>query len=396
MKKKTYVLISLLLAVRFWDLSFIAGYLKRDGIFILTMLWSLCAYLIFYGKPKISSLFSIKYNIYLYGIFIGIFISVFPAYYFWGQPFLTTLLTQRFTYVFILLPSLLYVQPTHKDITDALKWISIGTIIVWCISIVAPHLILKDGEVVFERIKNKSTSIGLYITGIDFVVMYLYFLIQEYLKSFSFKRFFHALLVVVFFLLYQNRSFLIGIIIILTYSIFKLKSKYKLIIISFISILLFGLIFYTLDIWNTFVEDTQSQMTDMDYNRWKALFYYFNNYSPNWFCYVFGNGMPSGNNSAFGNHMLQLWEEGIYASDLGMIGMWTDFGLIPVILIYSIIIRVLLKSRFPLMLKFICFHVLIVPTIFDFWGNPLVSLFCLIIYLYAYYNENGQNICLQS
>jgi hypothetical protein len=396
MKKSTYVFISLLLAVKFWDLSFLAGFLKRDGIFILTILWCLLAYLIFYSKPKQPRLFSLKYNKYIIGIFLGVFISVFSAFYYWGQPLSVTILTQRFIYVFILLPSLLFVQPTPEDIIKSLKWISVFTILVWCLSIFAPQYILDNDEVVLDRVKNKSTSIGLYTTGIEFVLMYIYVLIQEFIKSFTFKKFSNALLLLLFFLLYQNRSYLIGILFIFLYSMLKFKSKYKLALLMFSSICLSIMIIYTIDIWNTFILDTQTQLSDMDYNRWKALFFYFNDYSPNWFCYIFGNGMPSATNSEFGSYMLQLWKKGIFASDLGMIGMWTDFGLLPVILIYSILISVILKSRFPLMLKFICFHILLVPTIFHFWGNPTVSMFCLIIYLYAYYNENKTKKCLQS
>ena len=387
MKKSFYLFICLLLATSFWHLSFIEGPLKRDGIFVLTMMWTLAGYIFFYGQKRITVINSFRYKWYAYGILAGVFISVYSALTYWGQSISVTLLTQRFIYTIILLPALLFVQPSESDIFKALRWISFATMGVWLLSAVAPQLILKDGEVVTDRIENKTTSIGIYVEGIEFVVLYLYFLIQKYIQAFTFKKLMGAMGVVLFFILYQNRSMLIGVALILFYSIIKLKSRYKFLMITIISLIIVGFVVYTASIWITFFQDTTEQLSDMDYNRWKALDYFFSSYSPKWFCYVFGNGMPSGGNSAFGNKMLDLWDDGIYASDLGLIGMWADFGIIPVILVYSIIIRGLFKSRFPRVFRFICFHILLVPTIFHFWSNPGVTFFSLIIYMYAYYTE---------
>ena len=85
---------------------------------------------------------------------------------------------------------------------------------------------------------------------------------------------------------------------------------------------------------------------------------------------------------------------GIYASDLGLIGMWTDYGVLPLIGIYFMVLQFLLR-KYPLWLKFISFHILLIPTIFHFWQGQGVLFFSLIIYIYAYLNINKLRVVKQ-
>jgi len=184
---------------------------------------------------------------------------------------------------------------------------------------------------------------------------------------------------------------MLGVVPIFLYSMYKFKSNYKTTILIVSSIVIVIGIIYTTEMWTILIKNTQSNLGESDYNRWKALYYYFNEYSSNWFCYIFGNGYPSGGKSPLGNLLWANFERGIYATDLGMIGMWVDFGIIPLIAIYSIIVSILRHDFFPLYLKFMCLHIVFVPTIFHFWSNPSVSFFVLIIYLNAYYLEQNKN-----
>jgi len=383
-KKSTYLFICLLLSIHFWDLSFLHNFLTNDFILILTYLWAFSAFFIFNGKLK--SIFMMKYIKLMNLIFIGVFISTISANFFWGQNFITTFIAQRYIYSFILLPAILYAQPSNDDIIIGLKWISLLTVTIWAITTFYPQIVWLTEEKI-ESPQENNRGFGIQIEGIHFVIMYLYYKIQEYIKEFSWKHFMVALLLLGFIFLYQNRSLIIGAIIIFAYSLIKIRSRHKILIISSISIIVIAAILSTLNIWASLINQTQVELTDLDYNRWKALIYFINDYSPNWFCYIFGNGFPSAN-SSFGQFMMNNWGNGIYSSDLGMIGMWTDYGVIPLIAIYSVIFKVLKGKIFPLSLKFICFHILVVPTIFHFWSNPGIFLFVLIIYLYAYYTEH--------
>lgn len=385
--KFTYILVASILMLSFWNFRPIVSILNRDLILAMTLLWAILGF--FLPMRRIPPRCFHKYNWLWIGIFAGVFISMLNADFFWGQAVKTTFIAQRFSYAFILLPALFYVQPSVNDLLRTVRIISYITLGMWMLSVVAPGLI---GSISEDSIESRSsnagstTDIGFYVTGIQFAVLYTYYLIQRYIRHFTYKRFFTAMFWIAFIILYQNRSMMIGILLAFAYSLIRLKSKYKPIIIGSICIIAVAFIAYTWQIWSSLLTETQAQLGDKDYNRWKALFYYFSDYSPNLWCYLFGNGMPSGGNSDLGNLMWLNMAMGIYASDLGMIGMWTDYGLLPLVCVYYVIIRILAKNYYPLWLKFMCFHILIVPTIFHFWSGQGILLFVMTIYLFAYYD----------
>ena len=390
MNKFLYILICLVFSVKFWDLAIIMNSTSSDVILFFTWIWILSGIYFFNETNRRKSLNNFRYTQTMYFILLGVFIAMFSAYYFGGQSFMTTFISQRGIYSFIFLPAILFVQPTEKDIVKALKWISIGTVVVWILVHFKADLIKLDKEDVEKfDIKNNdlSSKLEFYVIGIYFVALYVYFKMEEYVKSFSWKAFLEVSFFIAFIILYQNRSMILGVVPIFLYTLIKFKSEYKTFIIIGLSIMLIIGIFITSDIWLSLIDHTQNDLSQPDYNRWKALNYYISNYSSNWFCYIFGNGYPSGGNSPLGNLMWANFDKGIFADDLGMLGMWVDFGIIPLIAMYSIIIRILRHKYFPLYLKFICLHIVFVPTIFHFWSNPGVSFFVIIIYLHAYYTE---------
>ena len=395
MTKFLYIFICLLFAVNFWDLAVIMNVLTADIMLALSWIWILSGIYFFNENKRRKALNSFRYNKPVVYILLGVFISMFSALYFGGQAFMTTLVAQRSIYTFMLLPVILFVQPTEKDIVKALKWISIGTIIVWILVHVKNDLIKLDKDKIEQfDIENKDISAKLefYVNGIHLVVIYIYFKIYEYIKKFSWPTFIEASLLIIFLVLYQNRSMILGVIPVFLYSMYRFKSHYKTSILVMVSIAVVVGIIYTTDVWLLMITNTQNNLGESDYNRWMALYYYFGEYSSNWFCYVFGNGYPSGGNSPLGNLMWANFTKGIFSSDLGMIGMWVDYGIIPLIAMYSTIISILRHEYFPLYLKFICLHILFVPTIFHFWSNPGISFFVILIYLRAYYIEQNRNL----
>jgi hypothetical protein len=344
---------------------------------------------------RLKSLNSFKYSKVLVYIFLGVLISMFTAYYFGKQLLIVTLISQRTIYSFIFLPAMLFIQPTEKDIINALRWVTGITMIVWVIMHINPGFVYIDESMLEKVVVEKetlTTKLAFYVNGIYYVIFYAYYKMGEYIKRFTWDDFIEASLVVFFILLYQNRSMILMIAPIYVYTLFKFRSEYKSTIIAVLSILLVLVVIFTSDIWLLLINNTQKDLNEPGYNRWLAVYYYFGHYSPNWFCYVFGNGYPSGGKSPLGNLMWANFTKGIFASDLGMIGMWVDFGIIPLIGIYSVVINVLRKRIFPLYLKFICLHVLLVPTIFHFWSDPGVTFFSLIIYMHAYYTDRNKKM----
>ena len=72
------------------------------------------------------------------------------------------------------------------------------------------------------------------------------------------------------------------------------------------------------------INETLMQLQDEDYNRVKA-FNYFTSLKNGPLSLFLGNGFISGNVSTY---MEELRNEGIFNSDLGLIGLWHQFGLL--------------------------------------------------------------------
>lgn len=355
----------------------------------LNLVWAISGFYFFRNNFRIPALNSYQYYKPVIIIFIGVAISMFLCDFFWGQSIKITLITQRWEYAFIWVFTLLYVQPTEKDYLKALKWITICVIIVWIIAQINPLMLTYWDEAKAERIQEAKEGIAekerIYVLGIYFVLIYYYYLISEFLKKQTREKTVTLLILLAFFILYRNRSFLIGIIPITIYTLFKIKSKYKTGIIFSLTTIISVVILFTSDIWFNLFDQTQTELNDQDYNRWKAFWYYLFDYSPNTFCYILGNGYPSGGNSPIGKVMFENYELGIFQSDLGMLGMWTFFGILPLIAIYTILFKILKQKHYPTYLKYLSFHILIVPTIFEFYAHTGVIFFSLLIYIYSYH-----------
>ncbi|MFZ4796179.1 MAG: hypothetical protein ACOYMA_01710 [Bacteroidia bacterium] len=385
MNKFTYLLICFILSVNFWNIAFITKFLDLNAINILTWIVAFYAFYHFANPKRLNAINSLKYTKYFYLIMLGVIISMFSAYFFWGQNFIVTMKNQKGIYSFILLVSLLFVQPSQKDMIKALKIISIVTVIVWFFVAFNQNLMRTDENSI--DIEDKSNMrFGTYVNGIHYIVLYLYYLISIYIKRFSWKIFIEALLFLVFVFLYSNRSMLFGALIVFGYSLFKFKSKYKGIQLFISTIITIIGLYFSKDMWISMINRSTQELNDVDYNRWKAFYYFIYEHSPNWFCNIFGNGMAS-RESSYGIKIFALESNGIFISDIGMFGMWSDFGIIPLASIYSVLIIIILKRKFPLYLKFMSLHIIFFPTIFHFWTNPGVFLFVIIIYLYSYHNE---------
>ena len=220
MNKFIYILICLIFSVNFWNLSIFMNLFSKDVLLFLLWIWILSGIYLFNHSKRKKALNCFYYKKTIYYIFLGVFISMFSAYAYGKQSFITTFIAQRSVYSFILLPTILFIQPTKEDIIKALKWITIGTIVVWILVHFNTNLVKLDKSSIeqFELQKQDlSAKLEFYVNGIYFVILYFYYKIDEYINEFSWKVFFETSLILIFLILYQNRSMLLGVVPIFIY-----------------------------------------------------------------------------------------------------------------------------------------------------------------------------------
>ncbi len=135
------------------------------------------------------------------------------------------------------------------------------------------------------------------------------------------------------------------------------------------------------------IQESQDQLGDSDYARWKALDYLVLNWPYNIYTFLFGNGVPCVG-SSFLKIIHDAADNDIYASDIGLFGTFYHYGFILFALLYTFVIRGL-KRYNPLYLRFFALWFILVPTIHHF-GLFFIATqlkFSIFIYLVLYYQS---------
>jgi hypothetical protein len=119
-------------------------------------------------------------------------------------------------------------------------------------------------------------------------------------------------------------------------------------------------------------ETKEQSLNKEDDIRVLSINYYLNDFSPNTFSLIFGNGEGT-NESIYGQNMDYIKNElGYYQSDIGYIGLYSKFGVLA-ILAYIIFIYKTIKISVPveyLYAKYFLYFIFIISIIIDAPFNP--------------------------
>jgi hypothetical protein len=136
------------------------------------------------------------------------------------------------------------------------------------------------------------------------------------------------------------------------------------------------------------VEETKVQTENMGNDiRVLSARFYLNDFSPDSFTRIFGNGEPSGKSNYLRYNYYLKEELGFYQSDVGYIGLYSKFGLLA-ILAYLLLIYRTLKISIPdeyLYCKYFLYFVFLISIIIDapFNTSFIPSIVLAIYILYA-------------
>lgn len=384
LSKKAFLMVLFILSVNFWDLAVVKMFLSDDIIFLITVGW-LSVGIFWYSAIKSQKLL-LDLNFFRFAILcFALIISSLSAMLFHDQDMLTTLVAQRWMYTILAFPLFFLMRPSIGVLWDVINKIAVGTIFVWGLSLLFPNFIERSQEArdMFEYMRSiGATELTFMVKGTPFVLLFFYHILGKIIMTKNPFDYVGLVVGLSFFILAQNRSYLLGVIPFLFYTLSKggTKSRMILLLLFFICLGLFLNGAYLG--FDSLISETMTDLGNADYNRLKALKFFIFDYSPNIFCFIFGNGFPSAL-SSFGQQMWKNFEVGIYASDLGLIGMWSDYGIPLLLVVYSFLFQCLRCQSSSISLKLLSLHILFVPTIFHFWRNPGVLFFCCVFYLIA-------------
>ena len=377
-----YLLFLFLLFVSFWNIR-PYGELSYDIQLIILLVYQLWGCYIYRKRPKIRIKGQYKY---LCWVATGIILSMIPAYLFFGQSIIQSFITYRTQFLLCTILTLLYISPRIEDIIKSLFIFSL-------ILLIANVLMSKNismfviKESTLERIMNSGDSVKL-VGGVEYVTIPLFYYLQKIKDNFNLSNFIKAMFLLFVIFTVQNRSTLFPAALFTLYTLFFIRSKYKLLIWITCAILIIAFITQNSVLINELLDETTTQLNDNDYNRNKAWLYFIFSYSPNWVCYILGNGFISAKTS---NIMASLMEMGIFNADVGFIGYWNHFGIIPIIAIITMYVKVLKNKYFPYFVKLIVFFSIICSLTVLYYGEDVkIAHFAIFYYLFIYYTHKKQ------
>lgn len=378
----------LLLGISFWELIPLVPVLNPVTVPVMLLVWALLG-LVYYRKlPPVYALFDFStYRKYYYWFYAGIGLSVFPAYFFWNQDFVTSLIVNRGLIIYAFIPVLFAIKPSDKEIMRAVIYFTVVYMVVWVVQavlvpipITVPFMEKMLGGAPFEI---DPGDFGKLLPGYTLILLLVYLKFQQYRERSELRTLVPALVVFLLLFLLQNRGTLFFASGVMLYIVVSMKSAYKPYQLLGFALVGLVVIYLTAGSWLGLIEETRAQAGDMDYDRWKALDFFLTEYPPNPLTYLLGNGRLSFHTDA-GANTRALSMAGYDQSDIGIIGFWSIYGLIPVAVIYTMVGTILMRAVYPFYLKALALHLLLIPIAWNFVSSD-ANVLVLVFYLFAYY-----------
>ncbi len=331
-------MVMMLTVSRFFWISPLQGLFKGDGSFFTYILVMAVIYIRHMG-------FEIRFGIAksmkpLMWILIGVLISFIPAYRYYGQHLYYSIIVYRPFFGYLALPILLSIKPSHLEMKKALYTFSaIYAIVLFYVSFVNPDFIVYNGE----RDFIESGEFVHMLEGCQFLPLaFIYALDDLRTKKITVKNTLIAVALFGLLFIIQNRTIILASVILSFHAALSNKSASRR---------------FRIKAFNYFVSGENGFMS-----------------------YIWGNGFISGYVSDI---VASLKREGIFHSDLGMIGFWHQFGILAAGTILFIAIRGLSSMRS---------YVVRANAIYILVGSMTISYFlqfgfslwlCMYMFLYA-------------
>ncbi len=326
------------------------------------------------------SLLTKSNTFYFKWIIAGIFLSMIPAALYHNQSLFVSITAYRAQYLWFSFFVLLRIAPTEQEIVKAC---SLNLFVMWTTylcKLFYPGLFPVPEDIWIPK-KDNAYDVG-YVPGMTMAIFVLYYYYDKIRDGINRVNIFYFALAFVFLLAMSNRSNLFAAVITIAASAMLVKSQNRSRIIAIVLLGIVVSIFVLDSYWTSLFEETNSQVHNDDYNRNKALYYYLYEGSENFLTKILGNGFLSSRSSRV---MADLMTMGIYNSDMGFVGFWNQFGIIPVIIFIMLPILAIKNKTMPLYVKMIGSHILLCSYSISYYGSSShAMIFILFYYLFVF------------
>lgn len=335
------------------------------------------------------------------------FVSCLSCYIYHGQDILTTAIATRMNlfWLFYFVLHKYRIQP-NIVIKNLIIFAFIAVSIYIIQQLFYPSFYLFDEKSDRDEVEIRN---GLYrfrlFINTYFIFWALYFFTEQYFSYRKVKYFCFAFLMLVGVYLTLTRQIWFSIAIPLLFipllkeNKLQIKMLFPLLICLIIAFVFFSNLNLFFD--SDLIDMTSSQLEDEDDIRMVAMIYFG---LENWADFInvlLGNGIPAIGKSAYGNQMEILRDDyGLFASDVGIVGVFSNYGLIYILVFAHLYIKIFRNFKY-LSLKY---RLLIIASVINLplasWNIPIFM--SMVLYLidedinknkYFYSNEDTSNRC---
>ena len=379
-KKVLYLLGIFTLFMQEWGLKPFSE-ISSDIHLIVSLVYMLLGFWLFRNsKSSIFKLYGKKaYSL----IIIGIILSMIPAFIYHNQGVVQSIITYRIQLYWMIVPLLFRMAPSEEEV---IKFAYCGTglvIIMFLMKVINQDLFEIDE---YAAIKMKDGEYPYDVRGYSIATIPVFWNLMKVKDSFSWKLIIPIAICYIFIYLQENRSTLFPITLFIAYVfLFSSKTKAKpILVILFATVSIYAAI-QTQEVWLSLFEETTSQVDDEDYARNQEIAYYLSPAAnPGFLTYLLGNGLVTKN----GNTWVELLEEmQIFNSDVGFIGFWNYYGLIPVFVFVFTMIYAICKKGIPYYLKLWAVQMLICSLTISYFGNQIHMIYYALFFYLLYLNK---------
>ena len=337
---------------------------------------------LYYGKLESFSWKSPKLKFWWWWV-AGIFISMLTAYYFYNQSISQSIITYRNQLLLLQIPVLLKIAPTKEEIVKATLWFVVFLWAVYFWQLNDPYVLVHDEQTI-ERFFERGEILTVPGMAISAIPIFYYLGIIK--NNFDFKSLSIVFACFMFIFFMQNRSMLFSVTFIIVWTVINITHINKWLIVPIIAALIALVAYSTVDVWSALFEETAGQVENEEYDRNKAYHYFIFEACPNIWCYIFGNGLIS---THAARYMKDIGSQGIYNSDVGFVGYWNHFGIIPIIVTMLMLMSVVFKKKHSHFMR--CWAIQILIGGLTIWCWDGYKFLYLAFFYYLYYFELDEN-----
>lgn len=317
------------------------------------------------------------------------FISMFGAHIFHGQSWTDCINATLFNLSYLIFFLLVRWDIQEKDLV---KMIIVFGCIYSLIELLQEFTYPKVWFYAQKDLDSLSNDVrnGLYrfrMAGIDFAVLLFFYSFQTLTKKINTKHLILLLIGAIGVYLSLTRQIMVASIgsAVLVY-VFAKKNKFRNIIILLV---VFSIIYVNADVlFGSFVEQTNDEL-DSDYIRFLSYNYFgieWNN--GNVLKSLIGNGFPYYNiSSPYGREIENLHSIGLFASDVGIVGMYALYGVFYVAICVGFLVYAFRNFRYiePYVKMYLLFMTFTIVMLWSFgmsaYGTTRTALIMYLIYL---------------